>query len=336
MTMKEPTVLTIILNYRTPEMTLKSLAAAIEAMEGIAGEITVVENGSGDDSHDLLAAEIDARGWARQGRVTLRRAARNGGFGAGNNLAMRAGLSDGRQPDVFYLLNSDAFPAPDAIRKLLDFMARNRQVGLAGSRIEGVDGTPHQTAFRFPSIAGELEGAARTGLLTRLLRDAVVPLPLPEGTARVDWVAGASLMLRRRMLDAIGLFDEGFFLYFEETDLCRRAARAGWETFYVASSRVRHIGSYSTGMKRWHRTPRYWFDSRLRYFTKAHGPAYAGFATLARIGGGALWRARVAASNRPLGDPPHFLRDLAWHHVSHLWARSQRPPAQEPATEDSK
>lgn len=326
--MENPTVLTIIVNYRAPEMALKSLAAAVRAMEGIDGEIAVVDNGSGDDSVALLEAAITREGWGRQGRVTLRQAGHNGGFGAGNNLCLRGGLADGRRPDFCYLLNPDAFPRPDAIRNLLDFMRANRRAGIAGSAIEGEDGTPHQTAFRFPTIAGEFEAAARTGPVTRLLKNAVVPLPLPRVTRRVDWVAGASMMLRRMMLDEIGLFDESFFLYYEETDLCRRAARAGWETWYVCPSRVVHVGSYSTGMKLWRRTPRYWFDSRLTYFTKGHGPGYAALATLARIAGGMLWRLRVVLSGRSLGEPPHFLHDLATHHVRQLLRRgnSRREP----------
>lgn len=334
--MASPTVLAIILNYRSPEMTLKSLDAVMREMEGINGEIVVVDNGSGDDSHERLSEAIEANGLSRDGRVMLRQTGENGGFGAGNNFAMRAGLSDGTQPDYYYIVNSDAFPQPGAIRNLLAFMRENRKAGIAGSAIEGVDGTPHQTAFRFPSIAGEFEGAIRTGIVSRLLKGSVVPMPLPDRTQRVDWVAGASAMLRRRMLDQTGLFDETFFLYFEETELCHRAAEAGWETHYVCSSRVTHVGSYSTGMKLWKRTPQYWLDSRLHYFTKTRGPAYAGMATLARITGGAIWRLRVALSGKPLGDPPHFLRDLALHYVRHVFRRTAPWPETKPVAEKSK
>lgn len=324
--MTEPRVLTIILNYRTPELTLKALAAAVREMQGIAGEIVVVDNGSGDDSAAILGAAIAANGWDANGRVRLMLSQTNGGFGAGNNLAMRAGLSDGTQPEFHYILNSDAFPQPGAIRNLLAHMLANRRAGVAGSRIRGVDGTPHETAFRFPSVAGEFEDAIRTGIVSRWLRDAIVALPLPQETCAVDWVAGASAMLRRRMLEEIGLFDETFFLYFEETDLCLRAARAGWQTHYVVSSEVVHVGSCSTGMKLWRRTPQYWFDSRLHYFVKNHGPGYATRATLARLAGGALWRLRAGLSNRAIGDPPHFLRDLGLHLIRNF------PRAAAPAT----
>ena len=336
--MTDPSVLTIILNFRTPELTLKALDAALREMAGIRGEILVVDNGSGDDSCEVLTRGIE--GLANPPvPVRFKASARNGGFGAGNNFGMHAGLSDGTQPDFYYILNSDAFPQKGAIRNLIAHMQTHRHCGIAGSAIRGVDGEPHQTAFRFPTIAGEFEGAIRTGIFTRLLRNSVVPLPLPDSTIRVDWVAGASALLRRRMLDEIGLFDETFFLYFEETDLCLRAARAGWETWYVRNSEVLHEGSSSTGMKLWKRTPRYWFDSRLHYFTKNHGRAYAAGATLARLTGALLWRTRAILSRRSIGDPPHFLRDLVTHFAGNIRRRPDHvaaTPMTKPLVEESK
>ena len=100
------------------------------------------------------------------------------------------------------------------------------------------------------------------------------------------------------------------------------AARAGWETWYVRNSEVLHEGSSSTGMKLWKRTPTYWFDSRLHYFTKNHGRAYAAGATLARLTGALLWRTRAILSRRSIGDPPHFLRDLVTHFAGNIRRRS--------------
>lgn len=335
--MTQPTVLTVILNYRTPDLALKAADAALREMADIAGEIVIVDNASDDGSAERIAQQIAARGWDATGRITLRRSAQNGGFGAGNNLAIRQGLSDGTRPDFIYLLNSDAWPCPGAIHALLEALHDHPEAGIAGSFIKGEDGAPHTTAFRFPSIAGEFEGAVRTGIVTRLLRHAVVPMDLPRSVTPVDWVAGASALMRARMLDEIGLFDETFFLYYEETDLCRRARRAGWQTLYVPQSAVVHLGSVSTGMKTWRRTPRYWFDSRRHYFTKNHGRAYAACATLARIAGAALWRIRAALARRPTGDAPHFLRDLIGHSLRGLLRRPARGAANlTPVSEDAK
>jgi len=307
-------LLTVLLNWRSAEMTLQAAEAALTALNGVPGALVIVDNDSGDGSFEAMTQAVQGRGWdTGPQQVRVIQSGRNGGFGAGNNVGIRAGLPGGVRPDFVYILNSDAFPAPDAIRALLTHLERHPKTGFVGSYIHGTDGQPHRTAFRFPSIAGEFEQQARFGPISRLLRRSIVAQPMPEQSTRVDWLAGASLMMRQSVLDQIGLFDETFFLYFEETDLCHRAARAGWPTDYVVESRVAHIGSASTGMKEWARIPEFWLDSRLHYFTKSHGPAYAAAATLAHLAGGVLWRARRLIQTRDRADPPRYLRDLAAH-----------------------
>jgi len=315
-----PTVLTVLLNFRTPDMTLQALESLLREMAAIHGSITVVDNDSGDGSFEKIRDAVQARGW---NRVRVLQSGRNGGYGAGNNFGMQQGLADGSAPDFMYLLNSDAFPEPGSLRVLLDHMVQHPRLGFAGGRIHGEDGEPHHSAFRFPSIFSEFETAAATGPISRLLSKHIVAMPAPQNVQEVDWLAGASLMIRRQTLDEIGLFDEGFFLYFEETDLCLRARRAGWASVYVPQSRVMHIGSVTTGMRTWRRTPSYWFDSRLRYFTKNHGSVYAATATLAHLAGALILRLRwlVNTPSRPSEAPERFLRDLLSHGVRSLWRR---------------
>lgn len=330
------TVLTILLNWRSPEMTLRAAESALRALGGIAGGLVIVDNDSGDGSFEVMSQAVRARGWD-QGpqQVRVLQSGWNGGFGAGNNFGIRAGLPDGSRPDYIYVLNPDAFPEAEAIRALVVHLDANPTTGFAGSYIYGDDGSPHRTAFRFPSIASEFEGQIRFGPVSRALNRWIVARPIPQETCRVDWLAGASLMMRQSVLDRIGLFDETFFLYFEETDLCRRAALAGFPTDYVLESRVEHIGSASTGMKEWQRIPQFWLDSRLHYLVKNHGRAYALAATLAHVAGGLLWRARLLVQRKDRGDPPHYLRDLIWHDlraaVRSLFRREPAPSATRPA-----
>ena len=310
----------IILNWRTAEMTLKAVEATRLAMQGVDGAITVVDNDSQDGSFERLSQALVTSSNEKT-PVRVLQSGNNGGFGAGNNYGIRAGLPGGERPDFVLVLNSDAFPAPDAITALRDYMQTRPRVGFAGSRIMDPDGTPHVSAFRFPSIAGEFEGAARIGPISRLLHRHVVPLPIPAKSGAADWLAGASVMMRQDMLDEVGLFDERFFLYFEETDLMLRAARMGWEAHHVVESEVTHIGSVSTGMKQWQRVPGYWFDSRWHYFAKNHGRAQAALATLARLSGLSLHLLRVTLTRKKSADPPYFFRDL----VRHSLGRSIRP-----------
>ena len=162
--MQNGSVLTIILNYRTPEMTLQCAQAALGEMEDLTGEVLIIDNGSGDGSWEKLQQGVRERGWQDCGRLRLHRSMKNGGFGAGMNIGFAAGFSDGTQPDYYYLLNSDAFVQGRSIRTLRNFLKDHPGAGLAGSYTEGTDGAPHRTAFRFPSIAGEFEMAARTGV----------------------------------------------------------------------------------------------------------------------------------------------------------------------------
>lgn len=311
--MQGPTVLTVLLNWRTAEMTLKAVDSAERAMEGIAGGIVVVDNDSGDGSFERMSEALKDRA-----RIRVVQSGWNGGFGAGNNVGIKLGLEGGTRPDFVYILNSDAFPAPDAIRLLLEYLQAHPKVGIVGSYIHGPEGEPHTTCFRFPTVASEFEGAARTGPITRLLKHRTVAIGVPDASGPVDWLAGASMMLREEVIRTVGIFDETFFLYYEETDLCRRAAEAGWPTHFVRESRVEHIGSVSTGMKTWKRVPGYWFDSRWYYFRKAGGTSRAVMATLAHLAGALILRARRVVQPKISPGPPHFLRDMISHAVRQL------------------
>ena len=310
--MKNPSVLCVILNWRTADMTLDAAASAVAAMQDIDGEILIVDNDSQDGSFEKMQADVARQDWPD---VTVLQSGRNGGYGAGNNFGIRAGFQNrpGRKPDYIYILNSDAFPEPYAVQYLLKFMENNRKTGFAGSYTIGDDGVPHETCFRFPSLASEFEGAIKFGPVSRLLRNHIVAMPVQDQTCNVGWLAGASLMIRREVLDDIGLFDESFFLYFEETDLTLRAAKAGWDITFVRESIVTHIGSVSTGMKAKARMPQYWFDSRLHYFLRNHGRAYTAAATLLHLLGGSFARLRELFQRKPSSMPQFFLIDLALH-----------------------
>ena len=311
--MSGPTVLCILLNFRTPDMTLRAAEAALADLHGVGGELVIVDNASGDGSFETISREVAARGWGEGGLVRVIASPVNGGFGAGNNIGLAMARSDGRKPDYYYILNSDAFPDAGCTAALMAHLEAHPRAGIACSHIRGEDNVVHTTAFRFPTIAGEFAGAARLGVIDRLLPDAPVPLPQPTQTQQVDWSAGASMMLRATMLEKTGTFDETFFLYFEETDLCLRALRAGWSCWYVPDSRVVHIGSVSTGMKTKRRMPSYWYDSRRHYFIKNHGRAYAATALLAHVAGGVLHRLRTGLVGRKPQDPAWFLRDMLTH-----------------------
>ena len=216
-------LLCIILNYKTAEMTLDAVKAARAALAHVEGgyRIDVVDNDSQDGSFEKLSAWVEEAGWPD---VEVMASGHNGGFGAGNNFAMRKALASDDPPELLYILNSDAFPAEDAIKALVDFMDAHPEVGITGSYIHGTDDVPHLTAFRSRRSKARSSGRSASMPSSRLWPEHEVPIqPMPERTRQVDWLAGASMMIRRTVLEEVGFFDETFFLYFEETDLCRRA-----------------------------------------------------------------------------------------------------------------
>jgi len=328
----DPTILTVILNYRTAELAVKAAEGALREMAELDGEIVIVDNDSQDGSFEHLQAVAVEKGWAAEGRIRVESAGANGGFGSGNNHAIRQGLSDGRKPAYVYLLNPDAVPEAGSIRALVDFMEARPKVGVVGSLILTPDGEPAYGAFRFPSLVREFEDAARTAVLSRMLERGRDPSPIALETREVDWVSGSSVMFRQATLDEVGLFDETFFLYFEETDLCLRIKRAGWEIWSCPASRITHIGGVATGMDRWERVPNYWFDSRFYYFRKNYGLPYTVAITAALLAGELVWKLRKLVNPKAerYRNTKAFGRDLLRHHFGALFAR--RPAAAGSAT----
>lgn len=305
-----PTIDCVVLNYRTADLALQAAGAARAAMARYPGSrVHIVDNDSGDGSLEKLQAGVAEAGWDD---VRVSSSGRNGGYGAGNNFAIRQSLADPKPPDYLYILNPDATPAEDAVAALVERLERTPDAGAAGSQLHGPGGEPHFTAFRFPSVESELLGGLRLGVLRKLLPEREISiLPRPEVTQEVDWTAGASLLIRRSVLEEVGLFDETFFLYFEETDLCRRIRAAGYRIFYVVESQVTHIGSVSTGYKEQDKPmPRFWFESRRHYFVKNHGRAYAWAANVTHAASLAAYEALSRARGKDPGGRKDFLKDF--------------------------
>ena len=279
--------------------------------------VTVTDNASPDDSVARLAAAVAANGWGDW--VAVQPLDKNGGFAYGNNAALGPALAAAPRPDYLVLLNPDTVVRPGGMAELVRFMESHPAVGLAGSRLEDPDGTPQVSAFRFHTAANEFDRGVRLGFVSRLLRDRVVAPPVPAEAGPCDWVAGASLIVRPAVFDAVGLMDEGYFMYFEEVDFCLAARRAGWPCWYVPASRVVHlvgaVSQMSDSRKHRKRRPAYWFDSRRRYFVKNHGRAYAAVADAAFLAGFSLYRLRRAVQRKADTDPPKMWADSVAHSV---------------------
>jgi hypothetical protein len=324
--MSSPRVRIIIVNYRTARLTIDCLESlSRELAAGV--EVVVVENESRDGSYETIKEAIRERFGSFASIIA---SPENGGFAYGNNVAIRPAMESGSPPDYFMLLNPDTIALPGSVATLVRFMDGTPSAGIAGPRIESAGGAVQRSAFRFPTVAGELERGLSLGVATRLLDRFTIAPDLPATTQRIDWVSGAAMILRRSVIESIGLMDETYFLYYEEVDFCLRAHRAGWSCWYVPEARVIHKAGASTGVsvddghrEKRKRLPRYWYESRRRYFEKNHGGAYAGLADLAYGAGFGLWRLRTRLQGKPDHQPPHVLEDLVRTAIERMrpWSR---------------
>lgn len=305
----------VIVNYRTPELVvdcLRTLAAEVAVEPGL--RAVVVDNASADESVAVIEGAIRDNQWTW---AALKSLGRNGGFAFGNNAAIRELIARPDPPAYVWLLNPDTLVRPGSATALIDFMQAHPDVGIAGGRLEFPDSTPQTAAFQFPSLVAELEDTIRIGLVTKMLARFRVPGPIRTRPHPTDWVNGASMIVRREVFDSVGLMDEGYFLYFEETDFCRRAKLAGWPVWHVPASRVVHLEGQSTGVTGANLSkkprPAYWFDSRARYFRKHLGGGWALVADVIFAAGFGLWRVQRRLRAKPDPDPPGLWGDFVSH-----------------------
>lgn len=311
-------LLIVIVNYCTPKLAIDCLRSIESQVREIgACRVSLVDGHSPDDSVKILDHALTMNGW--RDWVDFTPLEINGGFAFGNNEAIRPYLASRDTPDFILLLNPDTLSRPGAILDLLRYMERNPHVGIAGSRTEWPDGSAQTSAFRFPGIASEFEGTMRLGPVSKLLGRYIVAPPPPDQEVDADWVVGASMMIRREVIQAIGLLDDHYFMYYEEVDFCLRARRAGFRIRYVPQSRIVHLIGQASGVtdksNQNKRRPAYWFESRRRYFTKNYGLLYTAIADLAHGIGFAVWRLRRILQRKPDPDPAHFLFDFIRHSV---------------------
>ena len=215
-----PRVHIVTLNWENEPVTAR-LLAALRELRYSCRETVVVDNGSADGSADRLAAAFPEAAVIRSGR--------NLGFGAGNNLAIRRALEAGA--DFVWLINNDARPAPDALDALVRAAEAAPRAGAVGAAIYHEDRPGELQAWGGGTVVRWL-GWAR--LATR------------PGAA-VEYITGTSMLLRCAALREAGLFDERFFLYWEDAELCARLRRAGWEMAVAGDAKVWHAASSTTG-----------------------------------------------------------------------------------------
>jgi GT2 family glycosyltransferase len=254
----DPVLSVVIPSWNTKDYLAKCLAT-LAAAEKPASEVIVVENASSDGSLELLRREHPG--------VRLVVNAANEGFARGSNQGMR--VARGR---YVLLLNTDTELAPDAITRLVRFLDEHADYGAVAPRLVHPDGRTQRTVQEFPTLRTALFFSTpleRWFPDSRELRRYFLRDWDQESSRDVDQPPAAVLLLRRAMLDQIGLFDESLWLFYNDVDLAKRMRAAGWKTHYLAEARVlHHVGGSTSKFADFVAT---WQRDRLRYYRKHHG-----------------------------------------------------------------
>ncbi len=242
---------------------LASLLTASDQQPATDIELIVVDNASTDGSAAMVRDEFPA--------VRLIASDTNLGYPGGNNAGLR--VAQGR---YVMILNPDTEVRPGALAALVAYADANPDVGVVGPQLLNPDGSVQSSRRRFPTFATALfESTWLQPIAPRRLLERYYVLDQPDdATLDVDWVDGAALMARREAVEQVGLLDEGFFMYSEELDWCRRFRQAGWRVVYLPEAKVVHHRGKSSDQVVAARHIHF-NTSKVRYFRKYHGPIVA-------------------------------------------------------------
>jgi len=216
---------------------LRACLASIQEVRGeCALELIVVDNASEDQTAEMVEQNFP---WVRLFKMDL-----NLGFGKGHNIAFSKA-----QGNLLMPLNSDTLVHPGALEEIVSFMRQNPDVGILGPQLLNPDGSLQYSCRRFPTPMAALFRNTPLGKLfpnTKFVRDYLMQSWKHDEVRDVDWVSGAAICIRRELYEKIGGFDEQFFMYMEDVDLCLRAHQAGFRVVYDPNAVITHAIGRST------------------------------------------------------------------------------------------
>ncbi len=285
--MGTPVLSIVIVNWNTRNL-LRNCLTSVREETVISHEVWVVDNGSTDGSQAMVRKEFP--------EVRLIANQRNLGFAAANNQAFPL-----CQGEYVLLLNSDTVVLDGALDKMVAHMHAQSHIGALGCKLLNADGSLQPSAHNFYSTLGSM---VENRLMTMLWAKRYARTPLLEFfdhsvNRRVDWVCGAVMMVRRKVLHDVGMLDDSFFMYGEEIDWQMRMRKAGHEVWFMPHARIVHYGGGSsrnavTQMKKME------IENRARFVAKHYPPASQALYRAKAAAGLTFWRALGALRRRPV------------------------------------
>jgi len=230
--------------------------------------IIIVDNHSEDESFPRISGWVEEN--AKSGNVIVLESQFNRGFSGANNYGIQS-----VKADHYLLLNSDTIVRPGAIGMMLKVAKEHRSAGIYSPRLEYMDTTPQESCFNFHRPISELLHSAGTGVIDWCLSRYVVRISVSDVETRPDWTSFACVLISKEVFESIGLMDDDFFMYYEDAEFCFRAKKAGWQVLNVPDARVVHLRGGSSNVKSntkvRKRLPRYYYESRTKYYYKCFG-----------------------------------------------------------------
>jgi len=258
----------VVVNYKTPGLVIDCLKTLLPELSELDAKVIIVDNNSTDASCETISQWINESDSLNQ--VKLIASSDNTGFSGGNN----RGICEVKA-EYYLLLNSDTLVRKGSIATLLSAAKSEERVGLISPRLEWPDGLAQESCFRFHTPISELISSANTGFITKSLQKYNVPFAVSDQPEFYDWTSFACVLVKAEVFKDVGLMDDGYFMYFEDVAFAHKAQQAGWKVMNVPDAHVVHLRGGSSPVKSQaklrKRLPRYYYESRTRFFYQVYG-----------------------------------------------------------------
>lgn len=281
--------------------------------------VSWLENFFSDKIHTNTAIDelndISSGSQFENAQVIVQATGKNSGFGTGCN----KGVALAGDVDYIWFLNPDTQIENSSAFELLNCLESDASISSVGSVLKNENGAVRSGAFRFPQLGTVFLSGIKFGLLDRLFSNKTISYNPSRNLEFVDWLTGASFMIRREHFDEVGGFDEQFFLYFEEVDLFFRLKQKAYKAVSCNKSIIYHISGASTGVNKQGQTgllprkPKYWFESRRLFYLKNYGRFYFLLIDITFVVASFLERVKAFILRKKITRNDHVVRDVISH-----------------------
>lgn len=258
----------VIINYKTPNLVVDVLESLKTEVDSLSMKVVVVDNNSQGSSLNILNTWIVENNSAEW--IKLIDAGVNTGFSGGNNIGIKSVKAQN-----YLLLNSDTVVRPGTIKQLLEAADQYQEAGLISPRLEWENGEAQESCFNYHSPLSEFISSAGTGFIESFLKKYVVSKPISDEPKYYQWCSFACILIKSEVIKKIGLLDDKYFMYFEDVAFSYQANLAGWKILNIPSASVVHLRGGSSPVKSQKKMrkpiPRYYYESRTRYFHQVYG-----------------------------------------------------------------